>query len=202
MKKLLLSIILFIIAIPVISAMTASEILDKAASKINSAKSITAEYTISAASNKEKGTLILASGKFTLTSGSLRSWFDGLTLWTYSPAMGEVNITNPTAEEIADINPFAVINAHKQNYRSALLSSEKNIYKIDLTPVKKGMAFSKATVILDAATYLPKEIILTMPDKSKIEIAIDKVTAGNMINSRTFVFDPSYAPDAEIVDLR
>ena len=192
MKKLLLSIILFIIAIPVISAMTASEILDKAASKINSAKSITAEYTISAASNKEKGTLILASGKFTLTSGSLRSWFDGLTLWTYSPAMGEVNITNPTAEELADINPFAVINAHKQNYRSALLSSEKNIYKIDLTPVKKGMAFSKATVILDAATYLPKEIILTMPDKSKIEIAIDKVTAGNMINSRTFVFDPSY----------
>ncbi len=187
MKKLLLSIILFIIAIPVISAMTASEILDKAASKINSAKSITAEYTISAASNKEKGTLILASGKFTLTSGSLRSWFDGLTLWTYSPAMGEVNITNPTAEELADINPFAVINAHKQ---------------IDLTPVKKGMAFSKATVILDAATYLPKEIILTMPDKSKIEIAIDKVTAGNMINSRTFVFDPSYAPDAEIVDLR
>ena len=187
MKKLLLSIILFIIAIPVISAMTASEILDKAASKINSAKSITAEYTISAASNKEKGTLILASGKFTLTSGSLRSWFDGLTLWTYSPAMGEVNITNPTAEELADINPFAVINAHKQNYRSALLSSEKNIYKIDLTPVKKGMAFSKATVILDAATYLPKEIILTMPDKSKIEIAIDKVTAGNMINSRTFV---------------
>ena len=137
MKKLLLSIILFIIAIPVISAMTASEILDKAASKINSAKSITAEYTISAASNKEKGTLILASGKFTLTSGSLRSWFDGLTLWTYSPAMGEVNITNPTAEELADINPFAVINAHKQNYRSALLSSEKNIYKIDLTPVKK-----------------------------------------------------------------
>lgn len=202
MKKLLLSIILFIIAIPVISAMTASEILDKAASKINSAKSITAEYTISAASNKEKGTLILASGKFTLTSGSLRSWFDGLTLWTYSPAMGEVNITNPTAEELADINPFAVINAHKQNYRSALLSSEKNIYKIDLTPVKKGMAFSKATVILDAATYLPKEIILTMPDKSKIEIAIDKVTAGNMINSHTFVFDPSYAPDAEIVDLR
>lgn len=202
MKKLLLSIILFIIAIPVISAMTASEILDKAASKINSAKSITAEYTISAASNKEKGTLILASGKFTLTSGSLRSWFDGLTLWTYSPAMGEVNITNPTAEELADINPFAVINAHKQNYRSALLSSEKNIYKIDLTPVKKGMAFSKATVILDAATYLPKEIILTMPDKSKIEIAIDKVTAGNMINSPTFVFDPSYAPDAEIVDLR
>lgn len=205
MRKQISILILLLIAFAGASAATtAADVLALTADKITKARSITAEYSISAASSKDKGTLILASGKFTLTSASLRTWYDGITLWTYSPQLGEVNISHPTADELMEINPFAIISNYKKQYNASFAKTKSaNSYNIILTP-KKGMksVFSKAAVTIDPVTYYPTSIILTLPDRSVVDIDVESVTTGNIISQRTFMFDESLAPGAEIIDLR
>lgn len=207
MKKttsIILSFIISALYIGAFAAPSADAILKETADKLTKARSVTAEYTISSGKNKDKGTIILASGKFTLTSSSLRTWYDGLTLWTYSPELGEVNITHPTSDELMDINPFAIISTYKQQYSAKIVATtQKDVYAVELTPKsKRNASFSKAVLIIDKTTYYPKEVTLIMPDKSDIKIEVNSVTTGNLISQRTFVFDQSDAPDAEIVDLR
>lgn len=204
MKKTLLTLILALCTLYMSGAPTASSILERTSDKITKARSITAEYTISSANAKDKGRIVLASGKFTLTSSTLRTWYDGLTLWTYSPELGEVNITHPTSEELMEINPFAIISTYKSVYDASLKGeTPKGYYIVELTPKKKSQStFAKATIEIDGVTYYPKNIILTLPDSSTIDIEVNSVVTGNMISQKTFVFDQSELPDAEIIDLR
>lgn len=203
MNKILIIILTALCGIlPAQAATSASSVLDKAASKINAAKSLTAEYTISSGNSHENGRLVLASGKFTLNSPSLRTWYDGMTMWTYSPALDEVNITTPTAEELLEINPFAVINNYKSLYTPRITASGKGSYTIELKPKRKGQIFSKAILVIDASTYSPKSIQLTMSDGSKVLIDVKSVTAGAFPGNDAFRFKKSDAPKAEIIDLR
>jgi len=202
MKNLILTIVLVFTGLYAAGATTsATSVLDKTAGKINKARSLTADYTISAGTSSEKGRLTLASGKFTLTSASLRIWYDGITMWTYSPSMNEVNVTTPTAEELMEINPFAIINSYKKQYTAVKQPAPKGSFKIMLTPKKNG-PFLKAVITIDSTTYYPKTISLTMTDRSVIDIAIESVTAGNSIDLKAFTFKPADAPGAEIIDLR
>lgn len=206
MKRVTLLIITTLVAftMAVNGATTATSVLDQTADKLTKARSVTAEYTITSGAGKDKGKIILASGKFTLTSSTLRTWYDGLTLWTYSPDLGEVNITHPTSEELLQINPFAIISTYKQHYTAKLLNTQnKDTYSVELTPkTKEGTYFSKALITVDATTYFPREVKLILQDKSTVNIEVNSVTTGTLIGQQTFVFDQSDAPDAEIVDLR
>ena len=184
------------------AAESAASVLEKATAKINAAQSVTADYIISSGSASEKGRLILSSGRFSLSSKSLNTWYDGITLWTYSPSLKEVNITNPTADELMEINPFAIINNYSTYYTPALLSSSKTEYKLAMTPKKKGSAISKAILTVNAASYYPENITLTMPDNSTVNIKIESITSGKAIPANAFKFDRKAAPDAEIIDLR
>ncbi len=184
------------------AAESAESILGKAASRINAAKSVTAEYVISSGQSSEKGRLTMASGKFALTSPSLRTWYDGLTMWTYSPALDEVNITTPTAGELLEVNPFAVINNYKTLYSPRLLKSTSDGYMIEMTPLHKGQTFSKAVVTINKESFYPSHIRLTLADRSTVDIDIKSVRSGDAISIDTFRFKKSDAPKAEIIDLR
>ncbi|WP_301904186.1 LolA-like putative outer membrane lipoprotein chaperone, partial [uncultured Duncaniella sp.] len=114
-------------------AETATSILDRASAKIRSDKSIAATYTISADGHLHSGTLTIAGDRFILTSPQISSWYDGKTQWTYSTQTGEVNITEPTPEELQQVNPFAIINSFRKLYKASLLKSPATEKKIKLT---------------------------------------------------------------------
>ena len=50
------------------------------------------------------GTLLLKGNRFYLNSGGIQSWFDGTTQWSYLESSEEVNVSNPTPEELQTIN--------------------------------------------------------------------------------------------------
>lgn len=184
------------------AAETATSVLDGATAKINAAPSISAAYTITAGSRSEQGRLLMSAGRFALESPSLRTWYDGINMWSYSPSLAEVNITTPTADELTEINPFAIINNYAANYTATITGSTDKVYTIQLTPRRKGSAFSKAVLTVAKNTLYPESIALTMPDGSAIYIKVSKITSGKKLPASAFTFDKSAAPGAEIIDLR
>ncbi|MDE7396441.1 MAG: hypothetical protein K2M98_01800 [Muribaculum sp.] len=89
----------------------ANEIIEKCISAFESAKSLTLRYNMSIDnSDATYGIMCIRGEKFKINSAPIAVWYDGNTQWTYMADTKEVSVTEPTPEEIADINPFAIIN--------------------------------------------------------------------------------------------
>lgn len=184
------------------SAESADALLKSAAEKLNHAKSINASYRISAEGQTMNGYLTVSKNRFFIDSPQMKSWFDGKTQWTYSAEMGEVNITEPTDDELAQINPFAILNTFRTNYKSQILKAEGNTQLIEMTPVNKKNAVSKLLVTIDKRTLYPSKIVIYTDGGSPVTIDVTAVSEGTLMPESSFRFDAKKFPGVEIVDLR
>lgn len=200
--KYFITLVIAILSFGTSSAITADDVLKSAADKYQKARSLSADYSFSAGGEAAKGSIITSGDKFYIYSAELSTWYDGRTQWTYTPATNEVSITEPTPEELQQINPFAIISAFRKAYKSTLLKSAAGTYKIQLLPASKNASISKAVVTMDANTYYPSKIELTIDNNSLVTINVKNVKTGANYPASTFVFDKSKYPHAEIVDLR
>lgn len=200
-KRTILSLLLSIIAVSVM-AVTADDVLTAAADKYRQIKTLSASYSIKSGNESATGTIVTSGDKFHITSPQLTTWYDGRTQWTYSPSSGEVNITEPTPEELQQVNPFAIISAFRKAYKGTLLKSVPGIHKIQLLPVDKKAAIRKAIITFDTKTHYPTLIQLTTDNNTTATIKVSGIVAGKKYPASTFMFDKRKYPQAEIVDLR
>ena len=198
---ILLSLVVFFSASD-IYAINANEVLTNASEKYQKDGSISAQFTLSGVGNSTDGTITISGDKFHLSTPLLSIWYNGRTQWTYSAETNEVNITEPTVEELQQVNPFAIINSFRMQFNATLLKSANSMYRIQLTPLKSvNTSISKAIVTLNASTLYPNEIALTI-DNNIITIKTKNIKAIKNVPHKTFVFDEKKCPNAEIVDLR
>ena len=198
---ILLSLVVFFSASD-IYAINANEVLTNASEKYQKDGSISAQFTLSGVGNSTDGTITISGDKFHLSTPLLSIWYNGRTQWTYSAETNEVNITEPTVEELQQVNPFAIINSFRMQFNATLLKSANSMYRIQLTPLKSvNTSISKAIVTLKASTMYPNEKALTIDNKI-ITIKTKNIKAIKNVPHKTFVFDEKKYPNAEIVDLR
>ena len=204
MKRILFLVTLAITALTVFGQQkSAAQIMDAAAGKIHAMKSVSATYEISAGGEHSSGTLVMSGDKFHLSSDQVMAWYDGKTQWSYSSDTNEVNIIEPTPEELVAVNPFVIISSFKKAYTPTLLKSGAGIYRIRLTPLsKKGAQIKDVVLTLSAKTYLPSDISLTLDSGDRLDIKVKSVKSGANYPHSTFVFNKKQLPKAEIVDLR
>lgn len=204
MKRILFLIASFIFAVASFAqAMSASQVMDSAAKKIRSMKSVSATYDMTVDSEHMSGTLVMSADKFHLSSDQIMAWYDGKTQWSYSADTNEVNIIEPTPEELVAINPFVIISSFKKSYKPVLLKSESGTYKIRLTPISpKGAQITEAVITLNANSFLPSYISITLDSGNKLNIKVKSIKTGVNYPHSTFVFNKKMLPKAEIVDLR
>lgn len=183
-------------------AETATSILDRASAKIRSDKSIAATYTISADGHLQSGTLTIAGDRFILTSPQISSWYDGKTQWTYSTQTGEVNITEPTPEELQQVNPFAIINSFRKLYKASLLKSPATEKKIKLTASNPKSDIKSVVLTLNASTLYPTAIELTMSNRRTVTIHVTSTKSGGALPVSDFRFNSKKYPGVPVVDLR
>ena len=172
---------------------TAAQLLAQAVEQIKKSPSLQATFRASTSDGSAQGSILLSGNRFKL---------DGRTQWAYSPRTGEVNISEPTFEELAQINPFAVIGSLKDGYNARRVNAPKGSDRLELTPKHKGGDYSKVTLTLNAATHYPSAIEIVATDGARINIAVTSVKAGKMPDASAFRFNRSLYPRAEIVDLR
>lgn len=177
----------------------AREVLDRTTQALTRAGGVRATF-----GGTSDGTLLLKGDKFYLDSGGVQSWFDGKTQWSYLENSEEVNISNPTPEELQSINPYALLSLYKQgyNYRYEGLKSRngKQGYEVVLTP-EKPQDIASITLFVSKA-YQPLYIKVEQSNHSVNEIIVTSYQTGQSLDDATFRFDKKKYPKAEVIDLR
>lgn len=181
----------------------AARLLDQSAAKIKSAKSVDVSYTLKSGNTDVKGTLLISGNKFYAVNSAMTAWYDGTTQWTYSPATGEVNIIEPTDEELAATNPLAIMSSLKSRYTSSIIKSSPGFRTILLKSISKNSDWPQITITLKSSTLLPTSIAIKGRDGSLTNISISSLQIRNTpTNEAVFRFDKRKYPKAKIVDLR
>lgn len=170
--------------------------------QLSSAKSVKANYTLSSAGESASGTLTFAGSRFVMLSPSVKTWYDGTTQWTYLVDNEEVNITEPTAAEIQQVNPFEILTNYRANYTARSLKAASGTKKIELKAKNPHNDISSAIVTISTANSMPREITVTMRNGRKATISISSVVKGGELPVNTFRFPAAQYPGAEIIDLR
>lgn len=214
MRILNLYLLLFLFATLPVNGQTdkqAKNVLDKTSAAFTQAKGIKAVFSIRNTSKNGdnagsgEGTILLKGERFFLETEGTLTWFDGKTQWSYLTSSEEVNISNPTPEELQTINPYALLDMYRfgYNYKYNGIKAKKGKqgYEVVLTPLDKKQDVRSITLFV-SKSYQPLSIVIEQKDKAKSEITVMSYQTNQTLSDNTFRFDRTKYPEAEIIDLR
>lgn len=192
-------------------AQNARSILDRAAEAYNNAGSVAVTFTLDTKDDKSQttysyeGNAYMKGDKFKIELPDGITWFDGSTQWVYVKDTEEVNVSNPTGEELQAISPSAIFGIYKKGFDLAYKGEKRvdgrTVQEIELTPQKKS-EFSKIIVQIDKNSNIFSRIILI--DRVGVEntLSIKSYKPDQNIADSMFMFSKSEYPDVEVIDLR
>lgn len=194
--------LLFIILFPASAAAaeTAAQILARCAAKVNSAESLDVRFTLSAEGSNSSYTMKISHEKFMMESPQIAVWYNGVTQWTYVKSNRELNITDPTAEELMECNPFSILNFYSKTYDIKRLAG--NGIQIEMTAKDRSATVRKAVITIDSRTYMPSKVLVTLGNGHIMAATVTSVTQGKRPAAKTFTYDKARYPASEIIDLR
>ncbi|QIK53885.1 hypothetical protein G7051_05840 [Dysgonomonas sp. HDW5B] len=211
MKKNI-SILVFLLCVFGLSAQNAKDILDKANLAYNKAGGITASFTVNTEDVKGKtvysqdGKAYLKGNKFKIDVPDGITWFDGKTQWVYAKGSDEVNVSNPTGEELAGVSPSVLLSLYnagfKLNYKGEKKEKAKTVYIVELIPLGKKTEFSKMIVTIDKATNIFTSVSTYGKDGVDNHLIINKIQTGVNLADNIFIFNKKEYPGVEVIDLR
>lgn len=182
-------------------AQTPQQMLDKAVAAMSGAMS--ASYSVKTNQGVMNGTIVMNGTKFRMLSKDVKCWYDGKTQWTFSTATNEVNVTSPTASELAMTNPMAAAQSFKTGYNMWKASGQiPGHYVIMLQPKVKN-DIKKVYLYLNNGTNLLHYANIQMNNGNSFTITLSNCVTKKSIPASTFSFDSSLVPaGTEVVDLR
>ncbi|MBD8349896.1 LolA family protein [Dysgonomonas sp. HGC4] len=209
-KKLL--ILVFLFSVLGLNAQDAKSILDKANLAYNQAGGITASFTINTEDVKGKtvysqdGKAYLKGNKFKIDVPDGITWFDGKTQWVYAKGGDEVNVSNPTGEELAGVSPSVLLSLYKTgfklNYKGEKKEKAKTVYVVEMIPLGKKTEFTKMVIHIDKATNIFTSVNTFGKDGVNNQLIITKLQTGVNLLDNLFVFNKKEYPQIEVIDLR
>lgn len=180
----------------------AKTILDRTAAAFRSAGGVRATFSIQSAEGSTDGTLKLKGDKFVLESAGTVTWFNGRTQWSYLSSTDEVNISEPTPEELRSINPYLLLSIYKQGYTWKMGKSADNYYEVILTATRRTDDLQRIVLRVRKDNYQPLRIQVKGSNGEESAVTISKYETGLNYSDSLFVFDKKKYPTAEVVDLR
>lgn len=184
----------------------ATEILERVEAGFRKAGGVRAEFAMQASSGKSEGIIELEGEKFVLHAGGMTTWFDGRTQWTCLPSGEEVNVSEPTAEELQSLNPYAWLSLYRNGYRAqfyrhAFSADTARYYCVLLTAAHDSTELQSLIIYVQKNTYRPARIVLQQGGE-EVEITIVAYQDGLSWADNHFSFDVSKHPGIEVIDMR
>ena len=177
----------------------AEAILDKTLSSLSDSNGIRADF-----GGTENGFLLLKGEKFYLNNGNIQSWYDGETQWSYVADTEEVNVSNPTPEELQGINPYLILMRYKSDfnysYKGELTKNGVKGHEVILRPKQSG-GMDLIRVFISKA-HQPLAMKVEQNGKTVSEINVTSFRTDQRLEDGMFRFNRSLYPNAEIIDLR
>lgn len=202
----------FFLSVFCLNAQNTKDILDKANLAYNQAGGIVASFTINTEDVKGKtiysqdGKAYLKGNKFKIDVPDGITWFDGKTQWVYAKGGDEVNVSNPTGEELAGVSPSVLLSLYKAgfklSYKGEKKEKTKTVYVVEMIPLGKKTEFSKMIVTIDKATNIFTSVSTYGKDGMDNHLIINKIQTGVNLSDAVFVFNKKEYPGVEVIDLR
>lgn len=184
----------------VIAAQSAKTVLDKTAAVVSNKDGVSAGFKITDGQyGNLSGTIAVKGQKFQASTPQVNVWFDGKTLWTLMKSSDEVNVSNPTANELAAINPYNFINIYRSGYKYDMKTVGKE-FQVHLTATDKSRKIQEMYINVNKSSYVPSQVKMLRGGKWST-ITISNFKKASLSDSQ-FRFNPKSYPNAEIIDLR
>ena len=200
MKKIAL-LFMMLVATVVLYAQNATKILDNSAATLRAAGNVKIGFMLEADGGASTGYIKLQRQKFVINMGGTITWFDGKTMWTYVKANDEVNVTTPSADAIAKMNPYAFLSFYKKGYTAKMGKSTTKEYEVVLTG-KSGSPFKKVVVRINKSSKYPTVITMTSSKDAVTTIRCNSFLKNQKYKDSIFQFNKKNYPNVEVVDLR
>lgn len=182
-----------------VAADDAVKVLDKASAAFTKAGNVKIGFTATVNGSAASGNICLSGKKFYLNAGGVITWFDGKTLWNYVVNNEEVNVSYPSAKEVARMNPYSFLSLYKKGYKCTMGKSTASEYEVILSG-QKSSEFTRVVVRLSKKSYQPTYI--KMESKTSMEIKVSSYQTNQKFAASTFTFDKKKYPNVEVIDLR
>nr|WP_297166713.1 LolA-like putative outer membrane lipoprotein chaperone [uncultured Dysgonomonas sp.] len=202
----------FFLSVFCLNAQNAKDILDKANLTYNQAGGIVASFTVNTEDVKGKtiysqdGKAYLKGNKFKIDVPDGITWFDGKTQWVYAKGGDEVNVSNPTGEELAGVSPSVLLSLYKAgfklSYKGEKKEKTKTVYVVEMIPLGKKTEFSRMIVTIDKVTNIFTSVSTFGKDGMDNHLIINKIQTGVNLSDAVFVFNKKEYPGVEVIDLR
>ncbi len=203
MRRKIFLFICFLLTLLNVSAQDfATSVLDKAASAFQKAGSVKIAYTWSANGQQGKGTIKMKGRKFVNNLGGQIVWFNGKTMWTLVKENEEVNVTTPTAGEVARMNPYAFVNLYKKGYTASKGKSAHDYHEIVLKNKTAQGSLRNIVLHINRFNSQPMSVRIVDKDGNVMDITVRSYEKNQKFADALFTFNPKAYPDYEIVDLR
>lgn len=131
------------------------------------------------------GSLTLGDGgKFVLDLGDAKIYYDGKTQWAYSVSDREVTQFEPTAEELEQGNPAAIL----ASLASAYDGKPAGANRFELTPKGKSSDVKSVILAYPASGTWPQEMIIEAQGQKMVISQMNFKTEGTKRPLSTFQF--------------
>lgn len=147
--------------------------------------------------DKQTGNITIKGEKFRMTLAGNEVKYDGKTQWVYVSEYNEVSLTEPTAEELREVNPLAMIEHYVATDR--ISSNEDGTINFYPTQPKESEYF-RVELRLNK-TNLPTRLTVYQTNGNRVTIYLEEFKKTSVDNS-SFVFDITKYPNVEVNDLR
>lgn len=202
MKKILF--VLFIAVLPVfVCAQNSAERRVKAAVAELKRSAYEGKFTllyynaVNDVTDKQSGEITLKGNKFRITLGGNETKFDGKAQWMFVSEFNEVSITEPTADELKEISPLAMI----EYYISKDIISEGDDGVINFYPTEpKESEYFRIELRINKSN-LPSKLVIYQKNGDKITLVWDSLNK-TKVDDSYFYFDTTKYPNVEVNDLR
>ncbi len=147
--------------------------------------------------DKQSGEITLKGNKFHITLAGNETKFDGKIQWMFVSEFNEVSITEPTAEELKEISPLAMI----EYYVSKDRISEGDDGEINFYPAEpKESEYFRIELRINKSN-LPSKLVIYQKNGDKITLVWDSLNK-TKVDDSYFYFDTTKYPNVEVNDLR
>lgn len=190
----------------------ALEILDKTSSLYKNKGDMQLEMNIvfkdekTKSEKSAKGTLKTQGRKFLMDTEFAEMLFDGKYMYVYASDAGELTITEPDHEEMSGMDPTAILELYKKNFKveapETVKKNGKNLYSIDLFPENLNTEFFKLNITVNQNDYSIYSVSTYAKNGVTNTIEINKTSVGQNFPEDMFVFNKAKYPDAILIDLR
>ncbi len=204
MRRIVFILGLIISTMTLCVAQNAKDVMSLVVSKYTKARNVSASFSLISPQFNAKGTIVMSGNKFRIISNDYKCWYDGKTQWVYSTVTGEVNIIEPTYEDLETSNPYAAIAEYQSNYNESLKAKTISSYLINLKAKKKDAYITNLLLTIAKSSNRITKADVSMSDGSSQTLIFSNYkNDDNSVSDATFKFDKSLVPTGTaVVDLR